>query len=64
MSRQLLTVYECAEILNVNYRTTLNLIHHGHLHALRLGSKYRVSQKELDRFIDSADKKTKFYKIL
>lgn len=61
---KLLTVNECASVLNVNYRTALNLIHSGHLHAIKLGSKFRVSEKELARFIDSADRKTKYYKIL
>ena len=60
----LLSVTDCAKTLNISYRTALNLIHSGHLHAIRLGSKYRVSSKELERFIDSADKKTKYYKIL
>lgn len=60
----LLSVTECAKVLNIGYRTTLNLIHCGHIHAIKLGSKYRVSSKELERFINSADKKTKIYKIL
>ncbi len=61
---KLLTVDECARVLDVNYRTALNLIHSGHLHAIKLGRTFRVSEKELTRFIDSADQKTKFYKIL
>lgn len=64
MSKQVYTIQECADILCINYRTALNLVHSGHLHAIKLGTKYRVSIKELERFIDSGDKKTKFYKIL
>lgn len=59
----LLTVQDCCDVLKLNYRTVLNLIHIGHIKAIKIGKTYRISSKEIERFINSADKKTTYYKV-
>lgn len=47
------TVPELAEILKVNKNKVLELIHKGHLNALKLG-RYKVTRKELQRFLNDS----------
>lgn len=50
----LLTVDDCAELMQINRARVYALIHAGSLRALRLG-KLRVRREELDRFLKDAE---------
>jgi excisionase family DNA binding protein len=46
-----LTVEQVAQALQVHWQTVLNYIKSGKLRALRLGKGYRISQEDLQKFI-------------
>jgi len=48
-----LTVEQVADKLQVHWQTVLNYIKGGKLKALRLGKGYRISQKDLEKFIQT-----------
>jgi excisionase family DNA binding protein len=50
--QQLYTVQEVANILKVHWQTVLNYIKRGKLKAVRMGKGYRITQQDLDTFID------------
>ena len=60
---KLLTVKECSSILNLDYRTVLNLINSGFINSIRIGRTHRVSPKELEKFMNSADKESIIYDL-
>ncbi|MCH8272922.1 MAG: helix-turn-helix domain-containing protein [Candidatus Marinimicrobia bacterium] len=45
---------ELSEMLNVSYRKVLDLILLGELSAYRIGGVYRVSQDDLNRYLQSS----------
>ena len=55
MSKQLklLTLKEVAEILKVSTRTVRRYIKDGHIEAHRLEGSFRITQTELNSFIES-----------
>lgn len=50
---QLLKVKEVADVLRVSYRTVLDEIHLGRLLAYKIKSEYRISERELSRYLSS-----------
>ncbi|WP_137391691.1 helix-turn-helix domain-containing protein [Rhodoligotrophos defluvii] len=50
MSRQLLTVEQAAEQLNLHAKTVLRYIRDGRLPATRVGKSYRIPRADLDAF--------------
>ena len=46
------TPKEVAEMLRISYRTVLDLIVLGDLEAHRVGKVYRISEREIHRFIE------------
>ena len=61
--KNLLSVREAAEVLNLNYRTVLRLIDAGIIHSIRIGRTHRISQLEIEKFVHSADKKSVTYDL-
>ena len=49
---KLMTLQEVSEILNVHYRTVLNWINEGKLEAVKTGRLWRVSQEQLNTFLE------------
>ena len=54
--RMLHTIEEVAKILRVSEATVRRLIKSGQLEAIQVGSQYRISQEELDRFLSRGKK--------
>jgi len=52
---QLYSVKEVAELFNLNYRSILNMITVGELKAYKIGGVYRISEKEIYRYLQSAE---------
>lgn len=48
-----LTVEQVADKLQVHWQTVLNYIKNGKLKALKLGKGYRISQKDLEKFVQA-----------
>ena len=48
----LYTVQQVAEYLNLATRTIYSYIRSGKLKAMKVGREYRITQKELERFLD------------
>ncbi len=63
VKKNLFTVAEAADILSLHYRTVLKLINNGFIHCIHIGRKLLVSEAELTRFINSADKESVIYYI-
>lgn len=53
MTTQLLTVAEVAELFRVSSMTVYRLIRNGELPALRVGRSYRVSEEDLQAYLQS-----------
>jgi 3-oxoacyl-[acyl-carrier-protein] synthase II len=53
INKNLLTPEQVAEILQVHVLTVYSYIRRGRLDAIRLGRSYRISPKDLERFIES-----------
>lgn len=49
----LLTLREVGQILKVGYRRVLDMIALGDLRAYRIGRLFRISRKELQRYLES-----------
>lgn len=49
----LLTVSEVADVLRVSGMTVYRLIHRGELVALRIGSNYRIRERDLETYLES-----------
>jgi|Wag4MinimDraft_16_1082657.scaffolds.fasta_scaffold00037_40 excisionase family DNA binding protein len=43
---------ELADILNLDARTVRNLINNGDLHAVKVGSQWRIGEKDFENFIE------------
>jgi excisionase family DNA binding protein len=52
-SDRVYTLSELLDILQVTRRTLLNYIRRGKLKAFKVGNTWRVTQKQLDDFIES-----------
>lgn len=50
---KLMTIKEVAEHLNVTYQAVLKWINEGRLEANKIGRVWRISQEQLDEFINS-----------
>ena len=50
---RLATVNEVAELMRVSRMTVYRLIKQGELHATRVGSRYRVAEDDVDRFLQA-----------
>ena len=50
----LLTPKEVAHIMKINYRKVLDMIALGQLKAYRLGRVFRISQDDLNKFLESS----------
>ncbi len=50
MSRELLSVFDVAQRLNVHVRTVRNYVRDGRLKAVRVGKQYRISRADLQEF--------------
>lgn len=50
---KLYTVKEISEILRIHWQTVLTYIKTGKLKALKMGKGYRVTQEDLNEFINS-----------
>lgn len=55
---ELYTTTEVADILKVTRRSVYNYIKAGHITAVKIGSGWRISSAELDRFIKDAQSNT------
>jgi len=53
----LLTVKEVAKILRINYRKVLDLIHLGELPAYRVGGSFRITEEQIQKYLDSSQVK-------
>jgi excisionase family DNA binding protein len=53
MVTKILTIEEVVDILKVTRRTVYNYVKDGKLKAVKLGRVWRVTEEELDRFINS-----------
>jgi excisionase family DNA binding protein len=51
MMQKVYTVYEVADILKVSYHRVLRLISDGEVKAFKIGSNYRVTSADLDKFM-------------
>ena len=47
-----LSVSEVAEILRICKKTVYKLIHKGEIHAVRIGSEFRVPKRPLHRYMN------------
>ena len=61
MEKQLYTVAEAAEMLSLHYKTVLKLINGGFIHSSRIGRKHLISRREIDKFVNAADKHSIIY---
>ncbi|MBU6406556.1 MAG: helix-turn-helix domain-containing protein [Alphaproteobacteria bacterium] len=52
LSRPLLTVHETAEQLKVKESTIRAWIRHGKLRAIKFGREWRITVKDLERFLN------------
>ena len=46
------TPEKISEMFEVSYRTILDLIHMGKLSAFKIGKQYRISKRELHKYIN------------
>ena len=53
MNIKLFTPQEIADVLKINYRKVLDLIHIGKLQAYRVGNSLRISEESLIKFLDN-----------
>ena len=53
LSRPLLTVHETAEVIKVKESTVRTWIRDGKLRAIKFGREWRVSVKDLERFLNA-----------
>lgn len=53
MLTKIYTIEEVVEILKVTRRTVYNYLKEGKLNAVKLGRSWRVTEEELNRFINS-----------
>ena len=49
---KLYTTKEIAEILQINVFTVLRYIREGKIEHIKVGSQYRITQEQLDKFIN------------
>ncbi|WP_371417197.1 helix-turn-helix domain-containing protein [Granulicella sp. L60] len=52
---EVLTPYQVAEILQLNFRTVIRRFEDGTIPAKKIGSKWRCSRKNLDTYLDSTN---------
>ncbi len=57
------TTDEVAEILKVTKRSVYNYLKTGELKGTKLGRDYRITQKELERFIEEGTSKDYYSKL-
>lgn len=50
MDKDIFSLQETAEILDLSYQTILSLVKKGYLVAVRHGSQWRVNKDEIERF--------------
>lgn len=55
VERRLLTVAEVADVLRVSTMTVYRLIKNGEIAAIRVGKSYRISESELQAYLDSGE---------
>jgi excisionase family DNA binding protein len=46
----MLTVKQVSELLQVNPETVKRMIYRGEIQAVKVGSRWRISEKEVERF--------------
>ena len=59
---QLYTPKEVAGLLKVNYRKVLDMIALGELTAYRIGGVFRISEEEIQRYLNSVKVQNDFWK--
>jgi excisionase family DNA binding protein len=52
---EVLTPYQVAEILQLNFRTVIRRFEDGTIPAKKIGSKWRCSRKNLEAYLDSSN---------
>ena len=52
MNNKLLTPKDISKILNIGYRNVLDMIQKGQIQAIKIGNLYRVSEINLQKFIN------------
>ena len=52
LSRPMLTIHEVADLLKMKEATVRGWIHDGTLRASKFGRDWRVTQKDLERFVE------------
>ena len=62
MMTELHTPKEVAKLLKVSYRTVLDMIALGNLQAYRVGGVFRISEREIYRYLDSVKVDSSFWK--
>ena len=60
--KALYTSKEVAGLLKVNYRKVLDMIALGELTAYRIGGVFRISEEEIDRYLNSVKVQNGFWK--
>ena len=57
------SVWDVSLVLSLNYRTILDLINKGELKSYRIGRIFRISQEQLEQFLQSNKNKNEFSNI-
>ena len=55
MEEKYYTITQVAEMLNMHHKTIRNFINSGKLNASRMGKQWRITQEDLDFFVQSRD---------
>lgn len=63
MMKKMYTISEVAEITSLGYRTVLKLIQSDFIHSVTIGRKHLISEKQLEAFVDSAEKTSIIYDL-
>ena len=51
------TTKELAEVFGVSSNTIINLCKHGEIKGIKIGTQYRISEKELNNYIKNQNQK-------
>tara|TARA_B100000315_G_scaffold222126_1_gene225988 strand:- start:957 stop:1169 length:213 start_codon:yes stop_codon:yes gene_type:complete len=54
------SIKDVSLVLSLNYRTVLDLINKGELKSYRIGRIFRISQEQLEQFLQSNKNKNEF----
>lgn len=46
---------EIGDILNLTRQSVVNYIHNGRIHGIKIGSHWHISQKSLNKFLETGD---------